>query len=39
MLREEGIEYNPETDQYIDPDGIIIDLDIQKVISDYLEHM
>lgn len=38
LLKEEGIEYDPEKEEYYEMEtGNKIDVDIQKVVSQYLE--
>lgn len=39
MLMEEGVEFVPEKCHYIDEYGMIIDLDIEKIVKEYLEHL
>jgi hypothetical protein len=39
MLKEEGIEYDAEESLYYDPSGKVIELDIQRIVTDYIEHM
>lgn len=39
MLLEEGIEFDPESGNYLDQHGTTIDFDIRKIVTDYLRHM
>jgi thermostable 8-oxoguanine DNA glycosylase len=39
MLKEEGITFDKERGEYIDENGNVLDLDIQKIIEEYIEHM
>ena len=39
MLREEGITFDPEKAGYTDQEGNLLDIDIQKIIEEYVQHM
>jgi len=39
MLKEEGITFDKERGEYIDENGNVLDLDVQKIIEEYIEHM
>lgn len=39
MLLEEGVEFDPAQSAYIDEKGLILDLDVNKIVQEYLECM